>query len=123
MANEITVECSIKCTNDNFIMPKLGGSQQIDQALPVGGCPGLFSVPTTDTIIPLTGITTLGWVFIKNLDESNFVDFGPTSGGAIVPMTRVLPGEWTVFRLKPGIVLRGIADTAACNCQIVLFNN
>lgn len=80
--------------------------------LPGGGLPGLVVVGfAADEIIAVGDLAALGLMTIENIDPTNFVDVGPTSGGAMIPMLRILPGESYPVRLTPGIVLRAQADT------------
>lgn len=124
MANEIRVTASLSCTNSNFILPTMGsGQQSIDQATMGGGGPGYLSIGTSEEAIAFTDISTLGWCFIKNLDASNFVTYGPESAGAMVSFGRLKAGEAAVMRLSPGATVRMKADTAACKVQIICLEN
>ena len=63
-----------------------------------------------------------GFIALRNLDATNFVTWGPESGGAMVAIGKLLPlGEPAIFRMKPGVTLRLKADTAACKVQVKLF--
>jgi hypothetical protein len=124
MADEISVAVSLSDTNGNFTFPKVGSTKSITQNVQGGGGPGIVSIPTTagGTVISPV-ITTLGWAYFKNLDLTNYVDIGPTSGGAIVAFARLKPGEETVIRLTPGITLRALANTAAVNLDVRVLND
>lgn len=82
------------------------------------------SIPTSDTsltaLLPNTA-TIEGVLYVKNLDATNYVKFGPTSGGAIVPMVRVNPGKAAFIPLEPGLTLRAQANVGACKCDIRLY--
>lgn len=78
------------------------------------------SIPTSDTVITLSGVTTPKAVCIENLDETNYVKIGPTSGGAIVPIARLSPRSSMVVELEPGVVLRGQANGSAVNIAILI---
>lgn len=91
-------------------------------ALPGGGVPGFIEIGTGDEVIYSTGdLTALGIMVIENIDPTNYFDIGPDSGGAIVPFIRVLPGESYAFRLTPGIIVRGQANTAACRALAKIY--
>lgn len=91
---------------------------------PGGGLPGLVEIGTVDEVVYSTGdITKLGLMSVENVDPTNFFDVGPDSGGAIVPFVRLKPGESYVFRLVPGITIRGIADTAACRALVKIYED
>jgi len=68
-----------------------------------------------------SNITTLGWLYLKNLDPTNFVKWGPKSGGVMVAMGRLKAGESVLLRLEPGITLRWIADTASVKVQTKIY--
>ena len=119
MANEIKVTASMSCTNGNLILPTVGGSQQnITQTTLGGGGPGYLSIGTAEEDVAFTDVGTLGWVWMKNLDATNYITFGPKSAGSMVVFGRLKPGESIVMRLEPGITLRMLANTAACKLQI-----
>jgi len=82
-----------------------------------------LAIPTSDTVIDLSALSTLGKIMVQNLDTVNYVEFGPTSAGAIVPMVKLKPGEFAWMRLSPGITLRGRANTSAVDIDIFAFND
>lgn len=118
MANEITITGNLSCTNGTFSFATRESSKQANQSAVGGGGPGVVSCTTSDTVVTLGNLTTPGWGFIKNLDSTNYVEIGPTSGGAIVPFIKLLPGEFAIFRLAASVTLRSQANTATCK---VLF--
>lgn len=79
------------------------------------------TIPTSDTVITLTGVTQARWVSIINRDSANFIDIGPTVAGAIAPMIRLKAGEGCTFPIKASTVLRGQADTAGVPIEIQLL--
>ncbi len=125
MANEITVQSSISVRNAGFIFPKQGETKQITQSVLGGGLPGYVKVATTagGEVITVTDVASLGWMYIKNLDAVNFVTYGPTSGGAMIPFGKLKPLESAIIRLVPGIVLRVLADTAECKILCNIFED
>lgn len=61
-------------------------------------------------------------VIIENLDATNFVEYGPKSGGSMIAFGRIEPGSFAKFSLKSGVTLRMKADTAAVNVRIRGYN-
>lgn len=124
MANEIKVTTQIECTNGNFRMPKVGAQNtSVNQGTAGGMVPGVVSVTTSDTALTLS-VGTLGWAFIQNLDATNWVNFGPASGGSIVPALRLNPNEpGQLVRLVPGTTYRVQANTATCKVLILVLEN
>lgn len=83
----------------------------------------IFAIPTSDTVLTIGDITTLGYAFFKNLDTTNYITLGPTSGGALVPMLRLRAGYAAVIPLEPGITLRAQANTATVRLQVKVFES
>jgi hypothetical protein len=83
----------------------------------------VVSVETVEEDLPIGDITTLGWLYLRNLDTTNYVTYGPKSGGAMVAFGRIKPGEPALMRLEPGITLRWVANTAAVKIQVKLFQD
>lgn len=123
MSQEITVSAALRVRNGNLVADIHPGALQIDQAAARGPAPGSVNVGTSEEVISFAELATLGWCMIHNLDATNFVDFGPESGGAMVAAIRVEAGEIALFRLVPGTTYRAKADTAACNVVFSGFND
>ena len=124
MANEIQATFSLKVLNGNFKDYVNSETWNITQST-AGGDAVVVSVPTTagGTAISFPDVSTYGYAFIRNIDATNFVTFGPTSGGAMVTFGKLKPGEFAWVRLTPGITLRVLADTATCLVQIKLLQD
>jgi hypothetical protein len=120
MADEIRMNLNVNVSKASASFDKqvLKTNKTFTQTGVGGPSPGRVSVPTSDTVISLAGLTTPGLVCITNHDTANYVEFGPTSAGAIVKMIKVPAGQSAVFYLAASVVLRGIANTGACVCSI-----
>jgi hypothetical protein len=81
------------------------------------------AVTTSEADLDTTGITTLGYAEIKNLGPTNFLTYGPKSGGVMVAFGRLKVGEVALLRLEPGITLRWKADTATVSAYIKIYND
>lgn len=77
-----------------------------------------WTVGTTEEVMPLGEIATLGRFAIVNIDPTNYVDIGPEVAGAMAGCIRLKPGEDHEFRSKPGVIWRGQANTAPCKVDI-----
>jgi hypothetical protein len=119
MADEITIFTQLR--NDQSLIRFEPPAYTADQAAVGGGAPGMVTVGTSEEDISF-GDVVPGWVAMKNLDDTNFVTFGPKSAGAMVALGKLLAGETAIFRLASGVTLRMIADTAACKLLIVGLN-
>lgn len=124
MANEISIGIAESVTNGELRHSMPLTTDLIDQTTKAL-LSKVESVPTTagGTVISTTGITALGYLYVKNLDATNFVKYGPTSAGAIVDFGKLKPGEQAILRLMPGISLRFISDTAACLVGFVFYDD
>lgn len=77
------------------------------------------SVGTSEEALELgQDIGTPGFVFLKNLDPTNFVSVRRATGEG--NMIKLLPGEPALFRMA-ATAPYAIADTAACRLMIVMF--
>jgi hypothetical protein len=126
MANELTIATQIQVTNGDFKVPKLGSAQlRRDQVMAEGGGPGLVIISTAGEDIVLTDLTTVGYMWAKNLDPTNYVEVGIFEAATFRPFAELYPGDEMIVRLSrtiPGTrTLRMKADTANCKVQIVAF--
>jgi len=123
MSDEIKVTASLQIDNTNFSMPKIGGTQlTFDQTNEGGMVPGTVKVGSgAEEDISMTELTTPGWLWMKNLDASNYVQWGgKTTAGAMTTIGRMEAGEPALFRLDPSATLRMQANTAECKVLILV---
>lgn len=115
MANEITIAQRITVTKsgetnrfEQDYQVTLTGSDVVDLSVDVG---------TSDETITKGDIGTMGVIFVKNLDATNFVVAG--TDGTNFPF-RINPGETCSFRLASpaSAQLHLKADTATCRCRV-----
>jgi len=96
---------------------------QFTQTVTLAG-PGLFEnvwmVGTSEETLDVQDVPTLGYAFMRNTDTTNFINVGVTTG---VYFMRLKPGEYAWFRLEPGVTIFGLADTAAVNLWVKIFND
>ena len=123
MANEITISANLNCTNGGLAFATKESAVRINQTVQGGGGPGVVTVTTSDAALSLGSYTTKGYCFIKNLDSTNYVEFGPESGGAIVKVIKLKPGEYALFRLVNAATLRAQANTASVKCYIAVLED
>lgn len=122
MANEIALNLSATLTNGRLKDQFNPGQILVTQGL-AGAMTRIIAVTTSDTAYTFADITTFGWVTLQNLDATNYVAYGPTSGGAIINFGKMKPGEPAVFRAYPGISFRMQANTATCNVFVQFWND
>lgn len=120
----ITTQLTFSCVNGNFqeaYNVPASAPEVLTQAAIGGGNPGFVAIGTSEEDIAF-GDVTPRVVVIENLDATNFVEFGPKSGGSMIVFGRIEPGSFAKFSLKSGVTLRMKADTAAVNCRIRGYN-
>lgn len=121
MADEISLSISLNASKDNFEFNQ-SESVTIDQSTAGGGNPGTVTVGVTEETIDFGDAAgSLGYVWLKNLDATNFVEWGPLeagTGGAMVVAGRLKAGEISCLRLSPSQTYLIKADTAPCKVLI-----
>jgi hypothetical protein len=121
MANEITVTSGIRVLNGNLDFQRPSKTYSVNQAAIGGPTPGAISVGTTEESTAFPELTTEGWLFMQNLDPTNYVQWGFSTG---VYGGRMKPGETAgPFRMEPSLTLFLKANTAACNCLVYGFED
>jgi hypothetical protein len=115
MANEITVTAGLRVENGNLSFSRNFGSKAFDQTAAGGPTPGYQQIGTAEESIAFSELGTVGFVFIENLDDTNFVEWGFSTG---VYGGRLKAGEPAVFRLNPSTTLYLKADTASCKVNV-----
>lgn len=117
MADEIRTSAQFSIRKGNFNQNFPLGPVVDDQAGTGGGTPGTVSIGTSEEDISF-GDVVPGYVIIENNGATNFVTYGPKSGGSMVAFGKILPGQFAIFYLAGSVTIRAIADTAAVECSI-----
>ena len=114
MANEITITTRFDVTNGNYSPGVINiSSAQYDQTA-VGAAEGVQAIGTSEETLSTGDMTTYGWLFVRNLDATNYIQLGFSTG---VYGCRLEPGEPALFRAEPAATIYLKANTAACNLQ------
>ncbi len=82
-----------------------------------------WTIGTTEEVLNVGDVTTLGRIYMLNRDPTNIVHFGPESGGVMVATVMMKPGEPCEMRLIPGVTYRGKAFVAACDVDVQLLSD
>lgn len=123
MANEIQIQQRLTVRKGNFNRMWDPPAVTVDQS-GQGGFSAVLNIGTSEEVITFTDVGTYGILTLRNLDDTNYVTYGPESGGSMVPIGRLNPGgEPQMLRLEPGITLRMQANTAACDVDVGLLEN
>ena len=112
MANELTLTASMLFEKGG-VTPKITGSKQVT----ITGDAYTKGVQTVGTVeeelVQGADLGTPGYVFIKNLDATNYVEIGATTG---VYDIRLRAGEFALYRHNSATVFAK-ANTTACNVE------
>lgn len=122
MANEIKINFGVTYANgalSDAVAPYTANVNQTTQQF--HGT--VVSVGTSEEDLAIGDIATLGYLYLKNIDPTNYVQYGPKSGASMVAFGRLKAGESAMLRLEPGITLRWIANTAAVKVLAKIYND
>lgn len=124
MANEINVSFNMQVVNGFMREPVQPGTIQIDQAAVGRGGHAQSIGFAAPEVVDLGDVSTNGVLYLRNLDDTNYVTFGPQSDAATIEVLgKLKPGEFAFFRLAPTIILWAQADTADCLLDVKLFED
>ena len=116
MANELTLNLKASFTSGNLSSDFPTQAGQLDVAA-VEQNSSVFSLTTAETDLTFVGITTPGWLIIKNLDATNYITWGPKSAGAMILCGKIMATEFAIFRLGAAVTIRMLANTATVKVQ------
>lgn len=121
MADEIKVTLGVTYVNGNLKDTIQSETISIDQTTR-GFHGSVVSVGTSEEDLTLGDIatTTANLLYMKNLDATNFVKYGPKDT-TMTEFGRLLAGESTWLRLGASVTLRWVADTAACKVLVKAY--
>lgn len=119
MANEISVTSILSASKNgasvsatHSLKQTMAGDQMISNVQIVG---------TASESILLGDVTTPGWVYLRNLDSTNFVSISVLATAvAGTSFTKLEAGESCLFKAV-STQLTAIADTAPVNLQVVVI--
>ena len=121
MADEFTTTFTMSLSNGEIadsISVRFGKYDQSAE----GYSSGTFTVGTSEEAISFNSdISSEGFLFIRNADDTNWVEYGPESGGVMVSFGKILAQEWSWLRLKPAVVLRMKANSAPVRVELRLY--
>lgn len=119
MANEISVSFGMSVLNGSLSVTIPSSTVRINQSTARGGGPGTVDVGTTEETISFGDIVP-GVVSIKNLDDTNYVEFGSATGDYLI---RLAAGQTAHYTQAPSKTLYAKANTASVKVQIIAFNS
>lgn len=108
MAAEITLTANIAVAKGNIAsIARVASNKSVDLA---GDAyiSNVQTIGTSEEALLMGDVTAGGYIWVHNLDATNFVSLRPGAGTA--NCVKLLPGEYAMFRAS--VALWGIADTA-----------
>ncbi len=83
---------------------------------------GVQAITTSEVALGLNGVTAGGMLWIRNLDDTNYVSI--RSGTGATNLIRLKAGEFALFRLDAAATAPfAIADTATVNVKYALLSD
>lgn len=122
MADELQITLSSRLSNGNLKDVIESNVYKVTQDT-IGAHMPVVSVGTSEEDLSVGDVAILGWAYLRNLDATNYVTYGPSAAGSMVAFGRLEPGEFAMLRLSPGITLRWKADTAAVKVLVRLYQD
>jgi hypothetical protein len=119
MADELSIALSISETKNSVTT-----ARSFTDSFDVSGTPLISAVQnigTSDETLSLGDVTSLGYIFLRNVDATNYVEIGYTSG---TYFGKLKPSEFAVLRAGAGLTaIHAKANTAAINLDYVVFSD
>jgi len=118
MANELTLNLNINFAKGNVRENVAPGALTFT----VSGTKivrAVQSIGTTDEVLALGEISSLGYLYIRNNDTTNYVEVGVDGTNYVV---KLKAGEIALFRVD-GSAIHAKANTAACSCEYLLIED
>ena len=82
-----------------------------------------FLASTAGTSISFGSVSSPGYLYLKNLDATNYVNYGPVCGGAMQNIGKLKAGEWAMLRLDLAVTIAAVANTAPVNLWYDLYSD
>ncbi|MGL4463008.1 MAG: hypothetical protein ACRC1K_12735 [Planctomycetia bacterium] len=121
MANELQVISQLTFQKGNFTTVSRGSTSVLNRN--VAGTKyhqTVQSVGTTEEALSTGDVTAGGYVYLKNLDSTNFINVRAEAAGAA--FSKLKAGDVAQFPTAAAATIRVIADTAACDLEILIVS-
>lgn len=122
MADEFNTAFSVRYTNGE-LSQTITQSKKFNQTTKGWHSPVVTVNTSAEEDLSIGDIGTEGFLYLKNLDATNYVTWGPKSGGSMVAIGRLKAGEYAWIRMDSSATLRWQANTAAVKVQVCLFED
>ncbi len=119
MANEFTTQLSRFSFTKGTSSASVSGQLLFATVSGAHSIGNFQSIGTGDETLSLGDVATIGYVFLKNTDASNFITIGPD--GSSYPI-ELRAGEFAVMRWNAAAI-HAKADTATCILQYMIIED
>jgi len=125
MSDEIKLNINAVVENDNFKWDFRPGQLKVDQSTARRGGHAQTIGIAADEVLDIGDVSTEGYCFLRNLDDTNYITWGPQNGTTsdMEPCGKLKAGEIAVFRIEPGTVLMAMSDTAAVDLDVTVLED
>ena len=123
MADEINIGLDVELENGNLKSSKRisKGSLKVDQTT-ARLVEGVQEIGTTHEALAMNDVSSAGYAYFRNLDDTNFVQLGIDSGGTFHGFAKLKAGEAALVRLTTNAPYAK-ADTAAVDLQYLILSD
>lgn len=116
MANEITLSVQLRCINGSYDSGQYAFSKQVTQT-GQGAASGVQVIGTANEALTVGDVTTYGYIFLQNIDSTNYVTYGSTAGLE----NKLKAGEIAIHRFTPGATIEFKANASPVKVQYLLL--
>lgn len=124
MANEITVNARLECSNGAQEVAIGSSDLQFTQST-ARKSSGVQAVgfAAHEAISVHSDVSSKGWAFFRNLDATNYVEIGVDVSTTFYPLVRLEALEVAQFRVSPSVTLYAKADTASVELEYLVLSD
>lgn len=117
MADEVKITVKLECKNSERTLPPVGQDAVLRDQLGTRVMSNTQTVGITQEALFYGDVGIGGYVYLKNLDATNFVSVRAVTGDS--NLIKLKPGDVALFPMAVNSPFV-IADTAACDLLVVL---
>lgn len=115
----LSVGCSLDYTSSDGGRVNIGSHSKSIAPAAIPAKTDIVSVGTSDETLAKGDVATIGYIWLKNLGPTNYVEFG--SDGTLYPL-KLKVNEFALLRWNAA-ALHAKANTAACNVQYAMLSD
>lgn len=119
MANELTLSAGLSYADSEDTEVSLAIADLAASVATKRVIQAKQNIGITEEAIVIAEVTSPGWAFFINRDQTNFIELRVATSGA--KFAKLKPGEFCLLRLGSGAqVPYAISDTAACQLEYLI---